>query len=63
MIKEVPVHVIKAYGGKRRVAPLIFNLGATWEASGQFHAPAAPPGIGGRVGPRCRLQFKCDGTR
>ena len=53
------------YGGSRRIDPLIFNLCATWEASGQLHAPAAaPPGIGGRVGPRCTLcgvtTLRCD---
>lgn len=28
--KDAPVHAMKAYGGSRGIAPLIFNLGTRW---------------------------------
>jgi hypothetical protein len=28
--KVVPVHVMKAYGGRKGTAPLTFNLGTIW---------------------------------
>jgi hypothetical protein len=36
-----PVQTVKACGGSRGVAPLIFSLLNNTEVSGQFYAPAA----------------------
>jgi hypothetical protein len=46
--KAVPLHAMKALGGRGGIAPTHHDLGTRWGVSGQRHAAAAllPPGKG-----------------
>jgi len=61
--KIVPVHVVKACKGRRRIAPLITNLVTGWRSEVELHDSAdLPPGrnpgmhwLEGWVGPAAGL--------